>query len=79
MFITMSGPPSTRAALSRMAVTAPVVADAVIRHAFAQGATEIGWHCWAANTPSVATALKLGFEKVLDYPVCYGHYRPVLT
>ncbi len=56
---------------------ATYLADAVIRHAFAQGATEIGWHCWAANTPSVATALKLGFEKVLDYPVCYGHYRPV--
>ncbi len=55
------------------------LADAVIRHAFAQGATEIGWHCWAANTPSVATALKVGFEKVLDYPVCYGQYRLVLT
>jgi RimJ/RimL family protein N-acetyltransferase len=45
------------------------LADTVIREAFATGATEIGWHCWAANTPSVATALKLGFEKVLDYPV----------
>jgi GNAT superfamily N-acetyltransferase len=55
------------------------LADAVVRHAFAQGATEIGWHCWAANRPSVATALKVGFEKVLDYPVCYGQYRPVLT
>lgn len=55
------------------------LADAVVRHAFAQGATEIGWHCWAANTPSVATALKVGFEKVLDYPVWYGHYRPELT
>lgn len=54
------------------------LADAVIKHAFAQGATEIGWHCWAANTPSVATALKLGFEKMLDYPVCYGQYRSVL-
>ena len=53
------------------------LASAVIRHAFALGATEIGWHCWAANTPSVATALKLGFEKVLDYPVCYGQYRQV--
>jgi GNAT superfamily N-acetyltransferase len=49
------------------------LADAVVRHAFAQGATEIGWHCWAANTPSVAPALKVGFEKVLDYPVCSGH------
>lgn len=55
------------------------LADAVVRQAFAQGATEIGWHCWAANRPSVATAVKLGFEKVLDYPVWYGHYRPVRT
>ena len=53
------------------------LADTVIRQAFTQGATEIDWHCWAANTPSVATALKLGFEKALDYSVCYGHYRPV--
>lgn len=51
------------------------LADAVIKHAFAGGAIEIGWHCWATNTPSVATALKLGFEKVLDYPVCYCQHR----
>lgn len=53
------------------------LASAVIRHAFAEGATEIGWHCWATNTPSIATALKLGFEKVRDYPVYYGQYRQV--
>ena len=45
------------------------VASAVITRAFAEGATEIGWHCWASNTPSIATALKLGFQKELDYPV----------
>lgn len=56
---------------------ATYLAEAVIRHAFAQKATEIGWHCWAANMPSVATALKLGFKKVLDYPACYCQYRPV--
>jgi RimJ/RimL family protein N-acetyltransferase len=53
------------------------LASTVIRYAFAQGATEIGWHCRATNAPSVATALKLGFEKVLDYPVYYGQYRQV--
>lgn len=53
--------------------------SAVIRHAFAQEGTEIGWHCWATNTPSVTTALKLGFEKVLDYPVYYGQYYPCAT
>lgn len=55
------------------------LASAVIRQAFAEGATEIGWHCWATNTPSVATALKLGFEKVLDYPVYYCQYTQVPT
>jgi GNAT superfamily N-acetyltransferase len=51
--------------------------SAVIRHAFAQGATEIGWHCWATNTPSIATALRSGFEKVLDYPVYDCLYREI--
>jgi len=45
------------------------VASAVIQRAFAEGATEIGWHCWASNIASIATALKLGFQKELDYPV----------
>jgi GNAT superfamily N-acetyltransferase len=55
------------------------LADAVIRRAFAEGATEIGWHCWAANTPSVAAAVKLGFEKVLDYPVYFCQFRQPAT
>lgn len=55
------------------------VASAVIRQAFARGATEIGWECGATNTPSRATALKLGFEKMLDYPVFYCQYRQVPT
>jgi RimJ/RimL family protein N-acetyltransferase len=55
------------------------LAEAVIKHAFARGATEIGWHCWATNTPSVATALKVGFEKVLDYPVYFCQYRQAPT
>jgi RimJ/RimL family protein N-acetyltransferase len=33
---------------------------------------EVGWHCDASNTPSIATARKLGFEKVLDYPAFYA-------
>jgi GNAT superfamily N-acetyltransferase len=45
------------------------VASAVITRAFAEGATEIGWHCWASNIASIATALKLGFHKQRDYSV----------
>jgi RimJ/RimL family protein N-acetyltransferase len=54
---------------------ATLTASAMIEHAFAEGAIEIGWHCWANNTASVATARKLGFEKSTDYPVCYCLYR----
>jgi GNAT superfamily N-acetyltransferase len=53
------------------------LASTVISHAFAQGATEIGWHCWAANVPSVASAIKLGFEKVLDYPVYFCEMKVI--
>jgi RimJ/RimL family protein N-acetyltransferase len=52
---------------------------AVVRQAFAQGATEIGWECWATNKASIATALRSGFEKMLDYPVYYCRYRQVPT
>ncbi|GHO62261.1 hypothetical protein KSC_011530 [Ktedonobacter sp. SOSP1-52] len=54
---------------------ATALAQAVIKQAFVEGATEIGWHCWARNTASVATAKKLGFEKAFDYPVYYCQYR----
>ena len=55
------------------------VASAVITRAFAEGATEIGWHCWASNIPSIATALKLGFQKELEYPVILCDSRRVPT
>jgi ribosomal protein S18 acetylase RimI-like enzyme len=45
------------------------VASAVIKRAFAEGATEIGWDCWASNSASIATALKLGFQEEREYPV----------
>lgn len=48
---------------------ATMTATAVIKHAQAQGITDIGWHCWANNKPSIATAQKLGFTKKHEYPV----------
>lgn len=54
---------------------ATALAQAVIEQAFVEGATEIGWHCWARNIASVATARKLGFDKIVDYPVYYCQYR----
>ncbi len=41
---------------------------AFIEHALARSIARIGWHCYAENRPSWATALKIGFTKVEDYP-----------
>jgi GNAT superfamily N-acetyltransferase len=53
---------------------ASALACALADHAFANGFNELGWHCWAKNTPSVATALKVGFQHVCDYPAIVGWY-----
>ncbi|MBC8223387.1 GNAT family N-acetyltransferase [Candidatus Bathyarchaeota archaeon] len=47
------------------------VARAVIGYAVGRGVNSIGWHCWKSNEPSVRTALKIGFEHGLDYPICH--------
>ncbi len=44
---------------------------ALIELAQAQGITRIGWDCYRENASSVATALKLGFEKKSDYSVYF--------
>ena len=45
--------------------------SAVIREAVSRGITDIGWHCYARNVASVATADRLGFTRVLEYPVAW--------
>ncbi len=47
---------------------ATTMATAVIHHALSQGIHQIGWHCWADNTPSSATARKLGFQLIAEAP-----------
>lgn len=42
----------------------------VIKHALSSGINNIGWHCYADNKPSIATAKRLGFTKHCEYPVC---------
>jgi GNAT superfamily N-acetyltransferase len=48
---------------------ATVMASALVEHALSRGISYIGWHCYASNVASSATALKVGFEKVRDYAV----------
>ena len=40
---------------------------AFLEHAFSNGISEVGWHCFKRNAPSAKTALKAGFDKVCDY------------
>ena len=47
---------------------ATAMGSVLIRHARSKGIAHIGWHCYARNVASGATALKLGFEKVHEYP-----------
>jgi GNAT superfamily N-acetyltransferase len=55
---------------------ATALGRALAGKAFSRGITQIGWHCWTRNTPSVATALKIGFRHVLDYAAYVGWYAP---
>ncbi len=55
---------------------ATVVASALVEKAHARGIGHIGWHCWAENKPSVATALRAGFELQHEYQVYYGWFNP---
>ncbi len=46
---------------------ATAMGSAFIEHAAARGIRHIGWHCWARNQPSVATALTIGYEKAAEH------------
>ncbi len=56
---------------------ATVTASALIEHALAQGVTAVGWHCYASNEESIATARSVGFEKILEYPVTFAWFDEV--
>ncbi|MGD1993400.1 MAG: GNAT family N-acetyltransferase [Anaerolineae bacterium] len=56
---------------------ATVTATALVEHAAAQGVSQVGWHCWTSNAASAATALKVGFRKVRDYPALFAWFDPV--
>ncbi len=46
---------------------ASLVASEMLKHAASIGIKRVGWHCWADNTASVATAEKLGLSRVAEY------------
>lgn len=58
---------------------AVLMATATIRHALAQGVTDIGWVCWADNQPSIATAIKLGFQQIAQDEVYEVIFDPAVA
>lgn len=48
---------------------ATLLTHALVDEAYRRGIQRVGWHCWARNTASVATALKAGLMKTADCPV----------
>jgi GNAT superfamily N-acetyltransferase len=56
---------------------ATVMASALVEHALSKGISYIGWHCYANNVASSATALKVGFEKVRDYAVYVARFDQI--
>jgi len=40
---------------------------------------EVGWHCYAGNEPSIATALAAGFEKVSQYPAYWAIFDEAIN
>lgn len=50
---------------------------ALVEQARARGLTQVGWHSYTRNVPSIATARKAGLHKVCDHPAYIGHFDPV--
>lgn len=48
---------------------ATITASALVEQALFRGTVEIGWHCYADNEGSKATARKVGFERMQNYEV----------
>lgn len=53
---------------------ATAMGSAFVEHALDRGVARIGWHCWAGNIPSIATALKIGYEKAAEYATCIARF-----
>lgn len=58
----------------RMRGFASQLALAFIEMARKKDVARIGWHCNSANIGSGSTAMKVGFEKIEDYPVFIGWF-----
>lgn len=58
---------------------ATAMASALVEHALSKDISQIGWHCYASNMASGATARKVGFEKARDYAVYLARFDEIDT
>lgn len=56
-----------------------VLTWALIDAALARGHERVGWHCWASNLASVATAQRAGLRREAEYAVYVAFFDPVLN
>ena len=60
---------------------ATLVATATVERCLVEGIARIGWHCWASNLASQATARTVGFEQADEQPVwnaCFNAFDNLL-
>jgi hypothetical protein len=57
---------------------AVLVASVMFKYAEGVGIRRVGWHCWADNEASIATAEKLGLKRIVEYTVLAVDARPTL-
>mgnify|MGYP001234813816 CR=1 FL=1 len=58
---------------------ATATGSALLGHAASRGITQVGWHCYASNVASAATASKLGFRRRVEYPVRLAYFDATLN
>jgi RimJ/RimL family protein N-acetyltransferase len=58
---------------------ATLMGKALAAQAWRRGLRQVGWHCYASNQPSAATALKIGFRKAADYRAYTLIFDPALN
>ncbi len=56
---------------------ATIAVAATVDYCLTHGLTEIGWHCWSQNLPSVAVAEKVGFEEVTCHQAIHIWLNPI--
>lgn len=58
---------------------ATITAGALAEYALEHGVTHVGWHAWSSNKPSIATALRVGFEKEREYTVYFAWFESLMN